>query len=168
MSGSNGGSQKKTQSYINDFLYFVLRPDESREPGALVYCSGINTTRFLPLTRGRHGLGSNPAFRGLQLVRHGIRDLALARGAKTRTIRGTDCAGIAPTMETWYTEIMLIENAPDSFAEEAIRYGVVELIKKIVKACMLQEVSLPEILLDPDELQAFIENLCTVYGNATR
>lgn len=168
MIGLKSGMQKDAYSYVNDFLYFVLKPDETRGPGSLIYCSGVNITRFLPITRGRHGLGSNQAFRGLQLVRHGVRELALSRGAATKTIKGSDCAGIAPTPDMWYTEILLIENAPDSFAEEVINYCVVNLMKKIIKACMLQEVQPPEELLEPLELQGFIEGISSAYGNATR
>ncbi|MFA5353427.1 MAG: hypothetical protein WC291_04295 [Thermodesulfovibrionales bacterium] len=101
-------------------------------------------------------------------MRHGVRELALSRGAATKTIKGSDCAGIAPTPDMWYTEILLIENAPDSFAEEVINYCVVNLMKKIIKACMLQEVQPPEELLEPLELQGFIEGISSAYGNATR
>jgi hypothetical protein len=58
----------KTYDYINGFMYFVIRPDKSRGDGTFIYCSGVNLFRFLLITKGRHGLGSNPAMRGLQLV----------------------------------------------------------------------------------------------------
>lgn len=154
---------QKSYEYMNDFLYFVIRPDESRGKGALIYCSGVNIVRFSPITKGRHGIGSNPSLRGLQLVNLGVRALALTRGATPKALRGNDCAGIAPTKDTWYTELLLIENASESFPGEIINYCVINLLKKIFKACML-EVHLPEKLPAPGELQDFLEPLCRKYG----
>ncbi|MGE5893718.1 MAG: hypothetical protein ACM34I_06660, partial [bacterium] len=131
--------------------------------GISVYCSGVNVFRFLPVTKGRHGLGSNPAMRGLQLVNLGVRDLALSRGVTMKAFRGNDCTGIAPTQGHWYGERFLIGNAPESFPEEVIQYGVINLVKKIFKATML-EVDLPGTLLAPNELQAFLETQCSTYG----
>jgi hypothetical protein len=149
--------------YINAFLYFVVRPDKRNGEDLLIYCSGVNVSRFSPITKGRHGIGSNPSVRGLQLVNHGVRALALSKGATPRAIRGDNCAGIAPTMDTWYTELLLIENAPASFPDELINYCVITLLRKIFNACML-EPQLPGSLLKPDELQLFIETLCSKYG----
>ncbi len=154
---------QRTYEYRNDFLYFVVRPDESRDEGMLIYCSGVNVDRFSPVTKGRHGIGSNPSVRGLQLVNHGVRSLALAQGATPRALRRNDCAGIAPATDTWYTERLLIENAPRSFPDEMIRYCVLNLLKKIFNASM-REVRLPEKLLSPAELQEFLEPLCRKYG----
>jgi hypothetical protein len=148
---------QKSYEYKNDFLYFVIRPDESRGKGALIYCSGVNVVRFSPITKGRHGIG-NPSMRGLQLVNLGVRALALAKGATPKALRGNDCAGIAPPEDTWYTELLLIENAPGSFPDEMVNYCVINLLRKIFKACML-EVQLPQKLLAPGELQILIESL---------
>jgi hypothetical protein len=150
-------------TFRNDFFYFVVSPDEDRGKGALIYCSGVNISRFLPISQGRHGIGSNPAIRGLQLVNHGVRALALSKGATPKAIRGNDCAGIAGTKEDWYTELLLIENASESFPDEMINYCVINLVKKIFKACMI-ELQLPDILPTPNELQAFLDALCRKYG----
>jgi hypothetical protein len=151
--------------YKNDFLFFVIRRDESRGAGALVHCSGINAVRFSPITRGRHGIG-NPSIRGLQLVNLGVRALALEQGATPRALRGNDCAGIAPPEGTWYTELLLIEHAPDSFPGEMLNYCVINLVRKIFKACML-EVQLPDALPGPAELQDLLEALCRKYGGGS-
>ncbi len=95
----------------------------------------------------------------------GIRNMALSKGATPKAIRGDDCAGIAPTKESWYGELLLIENAPDSFPEDIINYGVINLLKKITKACMLQDANPPDRLLEPKELQGFIESMCSRYGD---
>ncbi len=163
----NTHKQGSTVEYINEFLYFVIRPDEKRGEGVLIYCSGVNIFRFLPLTRGRHGQDANPAFRGLQILNHGLRTLVLSKGATPKTIRGTDCAGIAPTQDHWYTELLLIENAPESLPDEIINYCPMNFLKKIFNACMF-EVKLPEKMPEPFELQTFIESLCVKYGRNKR
>lgn len=157
--------QKKSYEYINDFLYFVIRPDgKDRGNNAFLYCSGVNISRFLPITKGRHRLGQNPAEKGLQSVNLGVRSLALSRRATPRTIRGNDCAGIAPVKnDLWYSDLLLIENAPESLPDEIINYAVVNLLKKIFLACMVEE-KMPDDLLNPGELQTFIEAMCSKYG----
>lgn len=157
---TTAGKHNNTNRYINDFLYFVIKPWE----GGLVYCSGVNVTRFSPIIKGRHGICSNHAIRGLQLVNFGVRDLGLARGAVIRPLRGNACAGIAPTQDIWYTERLLIESSPASFPDEVINYAVVNLVKKVTKACCLDDSDPPEGLTQPSELQAFLEALCRAYG----
>lgn len=157
--------QKKSYEYINDFLYFVIKPDgKGRGNNAFFYCSGVNISRFLPITKGRHRLGQNPAEKGLQSVNLGVRSLALSHRATPRTIRGNDCAGIAPAKnDLWYSDLLLIENAPESLPDEIINYAVVNLLKKIFLACMMEE-KMPDNLLNPDELQTFLEAMCSKYG----
>lgn len=156
-------NNQKSYEYINEFLYFVIKSDEKRGKGAFIYCSGVNVSRFLPITKGRHRPMSNPAVRGLQLVNYGVRALALSKGAFPKTVRRNDCAGITPTEENWSTELILIENAPESLPGEIISYCVINLLKKINKAILLGA-DVPDELLQPDELQKVIENLCSKYG----
>lgn len=101
--------------------------------------------------------------RGLQIVRLGVTALAISKGAIPKTLRGNDCAGIAPTKDSWYTELLLIENASEAFPDEIIRYSVARLIESIFKACRL-ELHLPDKLPEPDELQKIIEMQCSKYA----
>lgn len=156
---------QKGYAYINDFFYFVLKPDQTGGKSRYVYCSGVDLSRFLPITKGRHRPMSNPAMRGLQLVNLGVRALALAQGATPRQLRGDFCSGIVPQKDGWYKELLLIENAPDSFPSDVINYCVTELLKKIDRACMLGA-HLPDRLLQPDELQLFLEDMCRIYGHS--
>lgn len=155
----------KSFKYVNEYLYFVIRPDTSRGKEALLYCSGVNLYRFLPITKGRHRPMSNPAARGLQLLNLDVRALALSKGATPRSIRGNDCAGIVPEQDGWYKDLLLIENAPESLPDEIINYCVINLMKKIFDAIFILEVELPEKLLLPEELQVFIDGLCRKYGS---
>ncbi len=155
----------KSYEYINEFLYFIVRPDQSAGRGAFIYCSGANMFHFLPITKGRHGLASNSTLRGLQLVNLELVVMAQAQGTSMRPLGGSDCTGTVPLKEGWYREVFRIENAPGSFPEEVIRYGAVNLLKKIGNACILPD-TMPSALLAPGELQTFIESLCNKYqGN---
>ncbi len=152
----------KLYEYKNDFLYFVLRPDNSGGEGDYFYCSGVDLYRFLPVTKGRHRPMSNPAMRGLQLVNLGVRSMVLSRGGTTRAIRGNHCEGIVPIKNGWYKEQLMIENVPESFPDEMIEYCVIELMRKFNRAIMLGA-ELPDNLLSPKELQLFIEQMCSKY-----
>ena len=68
-----------THARINDFLYMAILPDRELKKDALIFCAGVNITRFTPVTRGLHGLSSNHAIRGLQRVEHGVSSLALSK-----------------------------------------------------------------------------------------
>jgi hypothetical protein len=157
-------NSKKTYEYINEFMYFVIRPFKSRAYDALIYCSGVDFVRFIPITEGRYRPMANPAIRGLQLVNLGVRALALSNGATPRVFLGNDCEGIVPPRNGWYKDLLLIENAPESLPHDIINYCPLTLLKKILNACCLMEVELPERPLQPDELQVFIETLCSQYG----
>jgi len=156
-------SSKNLYEYINEFLFFVLKPVEDAGLNDFLYCSGINFGRFLPITKGRHRPMSNPAIRGLQLVNLEIRSLALSKGSTLKAVRDNVCHGIVSTETPWYKEQLLIENAPESLPEDIIRFGVIHLLKKIDRATMLGA-ELPDSLLSPDELEVFLESLCKRYG----
>ncbi|MGE5239707.1 MAG: hypothetical protein ACM3ON_12995 [Chloroflexota bacterium] len=164
MSDVREGEGLQPLEYINDFLFFAVKPDEAPEAGRFVFCSGVSLSRFLPLTKGRHGLASNPALRGLQLVNLDVRALALSRGAVPKSVRENVCSGMAPPEEDWYVESLLIEGAPGSFREELTRFAVIGLLKKITGACMLPDINIPEPFPEPAELQVLIEDLCTAHG----
>ena len=156
---------KRSYEYRNNFLYFVIGRDEERGKDAFVYCSGVNLEAFLPMTRGRHGLGSNPALRGLQLTNLDVRALILSRGATPKTLRGKACEGMTPATGGWYTEQLLIENATVALTEEVMNLCVLALVRKILDACRSQDAGLPVRLPDPGELQSLLESLCRAYGN---
>ena len=156
----------KTQllrKYINDFLYFVIRPDENGNEGDFICCSGVNVDRFTPITKGRHNPMSNPAIRGLQLVQYDIMALAIEHGTNAKPIQGYKCKELPPTEEIWSTECLLIKNVPPSLPDRILNHSVVELLKKIDRASM-RGATLPGKMLSPDELQVFLETMCNEYA----
>ncbi len=150
---------ERSYEYKNDFLYFVIRPGKDRSRDQLIYCSGVNISLFSAITSGRHGIASNPAMRGLQLVNLDVRDLILSRGATPKTLRGNDCSSITPARDTWYTELLSIQNAPVSLPDEIIDFGVISLLKKIYTASR-RELHLPADMPGPQDLQSFLEAEC--------
>jgi hypothetical protein len=162
----SGGKKMKTEqsrSYVNDFLYFVIKPDQED----LICCSGVNVDRFTPITKGRHNPMSNPAVRGLQLIQYDIMTLALKSGTTAKPIKGYRDKVLPPTREIWSTDCLRIKKAPSSLPDIIINHCVVELLKKIDKACT-RESAMPDTLLSPEKLQVFIESLCDQYTTSPR
>ncbi len=151
-----------SREYINDFLYFVIKPDENGTDGDLICFSGVNIARFTPITKGRHNPMSNPAVRGLQLIQYDIMALALEEGTTSKVIRGHKSKGLPPTEELWSAECLLIKNAPSTLPDKILNHAVVELLRKIDLAST-REATMPDKLLSPKELQGFLESMCNEY-----
>lgn len=143
-------------AYINDFLFVVVRPYGDKK-GSFLYCSGVNTTKFYPITKDRHGIASNPAFRGLQLLKQDIRAKAIAVQAHTASTKGVLCAGLGTGEGAWYTEGLIIDNAPDSFPSDIIEFAVLNLINRIMTLC-LPACPLLDKLPESTELQKLLES----------
>jgi len=150
--------------YINDFLYFVFLPYENTGDDAMLYCSGVNLDRFLPITKGRHRPLANPARRGLQLANLGVRALALEKEAAPKALKSNDCSEIVPKSDGWYRDKLLIENVHNSLPNDILDYVVLNLLGRVMNSCQLNA-NLPDKLPNPDELQLFLDSLCDKYGS---
>jgi len=149
----------KKHEYKNDYFYFIVRQEKKEDKDVLIYCSGINITRFMPMLQGRLGLGSNPVISGLQLVKYDLCTLAHAKGAlPNEHYCNIGCAGNVPTRESWYTEPLLIQNAGSLTPEEIVDFAVKGIVKKI-NAASLSDNKLPDNV-SPAELQKHLEILC--------
>ncbi|MGC2064401.1 MAG: hypothetical protein WA610_15635, partial [Thermodesulfovibrionales bacterium] len=151
--------------YINDFLYFVVRPESRGGKEVLIMCSGVNLTRFSPITKNRYGIGGNPILSGLQLVKYDLCSLALSKGAIPKDIWGYHCDGIAPTQEAWYAEPLQIENADNLSPEEIINFGIRNLLQRVV-TCTRLSYEIPETIPSPAELQVYLEEMCRAMSQA--
>jgi len=145
--------------YRNDYFYFVVSQARKDGKEVLQYCSGVNLDKFMPMMRGRLGLGSNPIVSGLQLVKFDLCSLAISRGAQPRTSVNGDCAQITPDSGVWYTQPLVIENYGDMTADEIVRFCVDGFVKRIAASSLIPH-ALPEGLLAPYELQGHLETLC--------
>ncbi len=149
--------------YNNKFMYFILSRDESSADSWL-YCSGVSMSQFLPITRGRHGLASNPAMRGLQIVDMNLsRDLT-DRGAKISAVKGNPCDPLVPKTGDWYRQFLLIGNADGDMVSELAGRGPLELVKSIFKACMISDIAIPDAVPSAEEFEAFLSDVCEKYS----
>ncbi|MBF0319308.1 MAG: hypothetical protein HQL01_05845 [Nitrospirae bacterium] len=143
--------------YINDYMYFIVKPGEK---GIFHYSSGVNITRFTPLTAGKHRLGQNIVMKGLQSSNLELRSFILALGAAPRTVRGTGFYEVPRSEDLWNSEFLLIEDVPEGFSpEEVIRFSVQNFLRIVLPQCVAS-VNIPEPLLSSAELQAYLNSLC--------
>jgi hypothetical protein len=149
--------------YSNKFMYFILNIDET-SAGSWLYCSGVSMSQFLPITRGRHGLASNPAMRGLQIVDLNLcRDLN-DRGAHSAVVKGNPCDPLVPKVGDWYRQLLLIGGAEGQMVKELVSHCPLELVRSVFKACMVPDVVLPEVVLQANELEVFLAEVCEKYS----
>lgn len=156
-----GNFLKMTEEYFNDFIHILLKSVNN----GFIYCSKVNITKFLPLTRGRHRLGQNPVEKGLQSVNYGLRSLLLDQGAIIKKSSGNICSEALPIRDdVWYRESFFIEGLSFIAFNEILEYVILNLLKKIFLAMMIDEKA-PESLLPPAELEEYLYGLCRKYSS---
>jgi hypothetical protein len=154
----NTSQPVRSYEYKNDFLYIIIRQAPERGPRVYLYCCGINTTRFDPLCWGKSGICSNPAFKGLQLLRADASAFALKKDMQPRPLEGHDCAPITPPGDGWYRENMLIDKASPDKIRELLDFSVMDLVKTVMVVCA-PEAKVPEPLPNPPALQKWLESM---------
>ena len=82
--------------YKNDYLYIIIRQAPEHGPRTYALCYGIDIRKFDPLFRGTSGICSNPAFKGLQLLRADISTIALKKDANSRPLHYGECMLLSP------------------------------------------------------------------------
>jgi len=149
----------RSYEYKNDYLYLVIRQAPDQGPQAYLYCSGINISRFDPICWGKAGICSNPAFKGLQLLRADVSNHALKLGVKTKNADHMNCGPITPRKaEGWYRENMLIDEASPKTIQEVLEFSVMDLVKTVLAVCA-PEAKLPARLPNPPAMQKWLESL---------
>jgi hypothetical protein len=144
--------------YKNDYLYIIIRQAPEHGPTSYTLCCGIDIRKFDPLCRGISGICSNPAFKGLQLLRADISAIALKKGATSRPLHYGECMLISPRGEGWYRESMLLDGVTPRIAREVLEFGVKDLLTKVLTVCA-PRIAVPKKLPNPAALQKFIESL---------
>ncbi len=144
--------------YKNDFLSIIIRPVPGGSPGAFLCCFSINISRFTTLSRGSFGICSNPAFKGLQLLRADVSAFAREKGVTPRSAGEKDCEDISPRGHGWYHENLLIEKATENVLQELLRFSVMSLVRKVLLVCK-PDLKLPDEFPDPGALQKYLESL---------
>lgn len=145
--------------YKNDFLYIVIRQSPEHGTKAYAYCCGINISRFDPVCWRKAGICSNPAFKGLQLLRAGVSAFALKKGIRTRSGANVPCGPMTPRGDGWYREsTLLIEDASPKMIRNILAFSVMDLVKTVLSVCA-PEAKLPETLPSPPALQRYLESM---------
>jgi len=143
--------------YKNDYFSIVILESEHR-PGSYFFCSGISIPRFDPICWGKAGICSNPAFKGLQLLRADVSAYAVKRGIVTRNAE----VSYEPTGshgDGWYQEnALLIEDVSRETVQELLEFSVHDLVRTVLTACS-PHISVPTGFLAPEAMQRFLESL---------
>ena len=150
----------KDSAYVTDYFFFSVKKDSKDGKDVLDYCSGVNLDLFLPMVRGRLGMGSNPITSGLLLLKYDLCGLARSKGATPRPKHGTtNCADIKLSEGTWLFETLLIENVSGMFPEEIVAFCVDNYFRRVA-AFSLNKYEVPDSLLSPTDMQAQLDTLC--------
>mgnify|MGYP001031576614 CR=1 FL=1 len=133
--------------FITDFFYISIKPIDNLKH---IYCSGVNITKFSPITKGKHRLGQNPAVKGLQNLNNDIRAIIIENKATPETVKNLFCQHVKPIKEDlWYTESFLIHNYSEDLGEKIKKFAPSELLRKMFRAMMINE-TVPENLSSQD------------------
>ena len=143
--------------YKNAYLYIVIR--EEPGSGSYLFHSGINTRWFCRLAWKKAGICSNPAVRGIQLLRTHVSRYAAEHGMVAEKAEGADLFAAAPHGDGWWNENPLrLEHASPEMIGELLAFSVMDLVKTVLVVCV-PDVEVPAAFLDETAMQTFLESL---------
>ena len=145
--------------YKNTFLYVVIREEPELGPDSYLYCCGINLKLFCRLSWRKGGICSNPAVRGIQLLRTHVSAFASEQGMTVTKAKNLDGAPITPHGEGWYHErpIRLKKAVPERI-RELLEFSVMDLVKTVLVVCV-PDAQLPTAFPHSAEMQKYLESL---------
>lgn len=148
----------KSYEYVNGYIQILLRSDPVS--GQIHYCGGANIKRFFPITRETHGLYSNPAFRGVQLLRSKtVVPLVLDSGGEAKSEAAPPCEPVSDS-DGWFRETLDLNGLPSDFPERAGPVLVRSLVGLILEVSRPEQ-KLPEDLSNPADLERFLDGLAS-------
>ena len=148
----------RSYEYKNDFLYIVIRQAPELGPHAYIYCCGINISRFDPICWGKAGICSNPAFKGLQLLRADVSAFAKKIAVSTTNAEHISCGSMTPRGNGWYREnALMIEKATPKAVQQILEFSVKDLVQTVLTVCA-PDAKLPAELPNPPALQKWLES----------
>ena len=148
----------RSYEYKNDFLYIIIRQAPDLGPGAYLYCCGINISRFDPLCWGKAGICSNPAFKGLQLLRADVSAFAKKMAVQTKNAEQIPCGPMTPRGNGWYREnALVIDKADPKAIQRILEFSVRDLVQTVLTVCA-PDAKLPAKLPNPPALQKWLES----------
>lgn len=148
---------KSPLEYKNAYLYVVIR--EEPGTGSYIFYSGINTRWFCRLAWKKAGICSNPAVRGIQLLRTHVSAFAAKQGMTAEKAEDVDIFEKIAQGDAWYNEHPLrLEGATPEKIREVLEYSVMDLVKTVLVVCV-PDVKVPAAFLDAAAMQKFLESL---------
>jgi len=145
--------------YKNAFLYVVIREEPRLGPDSYLYCCGINLSRFCRLSWKKAGICSNPAVRGIQLLRTHVSAFAAKQGMIAAREEGIASAPITPHGEGWYHEHPLrLERAAPEKIRKLLEFSVMDLVRTVLVVCVPDE-RIPAAFPDAVAMQKYLESL---------
>ena len=148
--------------YKNAFLYVVIREEPGANPGSYIFHSGINTRWFCRLAWKKAGICSNPAVRGIQLLRTHVSRFAAEHGMVADKTEGVDLFAAVPGGDGWWNESPLrIAGASPEQIRELLEFSVMDLVRTVLVVCV-PDVLVPAAFLDEAAMQKFLESLSVV------
>ncbi len=145
--------------YKNAFLYVVIREEPRLGPDSYLYCCGINLSRFCRLSWRKGGICSNPAVRGIQLLRTHVSAFAAKQGMIASKEEDIDSSLITPHGEGWYHEHPLrLKRATPQKIRELLEYSVMDLVRTVLVVCV-PDAKLPTAFPDAVSMQKYLESL---------
>jgi hypothetical protein len=149
----------RSYEYKNDYLYIVIREAPELGPKSYLYCCGINISRFDPICWGKAGICSNPAFKGLQLLRADVANFALKKGVQPKSADHIPCGPMTPRGDGWYREnVLLLEKATAKAVQDILAFSVTDLVKTVLYVCA-PDAKIPAKLPNPPAMQKWLESL---------
>jgi len=149
----------RSLEYKNTFLYVVIREEPGLGPSKYIYTCGINLSRFCPLSWRKGGICSNPAVRGIQLLRTHVSAFAAKQGMIVEKAEGVDPTPFIPHGEGWYHEHpLLLEQAAPEKVRELLEFSVMDLVKTVLVVCV-PDARTPAAFPDAAAMQKFLESL---------
>ncbi len=145
--------------FKNAFLYVVIREEPGLGPDNYIYACGINLSRFCPLSWRKGGICSNPAVRGIQLLRTHVSAFAARQGMIVDRAEGIDSSPITPHGEGWYHEHPLrLEQAAPERIRELLEFSVMDLVKTVLVVCV-PDVQIPAAFSNSAAMQKFLDSV---------
>ena len=155
-------SQRAVRSceYKNEYLFIVISQVPEAGPRSFLFCCGINLARFEPLCWRKAGICSNPAFKGLQLLRAAVAKYAAGKRVQPKAAGNLSCGPLTPRGDGWYRETaMLLEGATPKAVQDILAFSVLHLVRTVLYVCR-PDVKMPGKLPTPPAMQTWLDSLC--------
>lgn len=152
-------ARTKLFEYKIPFLYIVIREEPGAATGNYLFYSGINTKWFCRLAWKKAGICSNPAVRGIQLLRTHVSAFAAKHGMKAEKAEGATALDQAPKADGWWNENpLVIEGGTPEKLRELLEFSVMDLVRTVLVVCV-PDVKVPDAFLNEAAMQTFLESL---------